>query len=60
MRTARLLQVSPSMPCSGGKGLPQCMLGYHPPGADTSPPHAQDQTPMGPGTPPREQNHRHV
>ena len=27
---------------SGGGGLPQCMLGYHPPGADTPP---QQQTP---------------
>ena len=31
-------------------GLPQCMLGYHSPGADT-PPTPWDQVPPGPGTP---------
>ena len=42
-----------------GEDLPQCMLGYHPPGSDTSPPgpgrHPPDQvdTPPGPGRPPR-------
>ena len=36
--------------CSRG-GLPQCMLGYHPPRPGTPPP---DQAPPGPG-PPREQ-----
>ena len=32
----------------GGVGLPECMLGYHPPGLDTT-------TPPGPDTPPREE-----
>ena len=32
---------------TGGGGLPQCMLGYHPPGADTP----QEQTPPGEDTP---------
>ena len=36
-------------------GLPQCMLGYHPPGADTPPgQNPLDQNPPGPYTPPEQ------
>ena len=37
----------------GGGGLPQCMLGYHPPGADTPPEQTspQEQTSPGANTP---------
>ena len=35
-------------------GLPQCMLGYHPPWPGTTPPRDQAHTPR-PGTPPRKQ-----
>ena len=33
----------------GGGGLPQCMLGYHPPGSSPPPPDQAD-TPPGPGS----------
>ena len=36
----------------GGRGLPQCMMGYHPPGSrHPRSRHPPDQTPPGPGTP---------
>ena len=38
-------------------GLPQCMLGYHPPWEQTPPPGADTHTPPGPDSPPWEQTH---
>ena len=38
----------------GGGGLPQCMLGYHPPGTRQTPP-GLGRPPLGPGRPPPDQ-----
>ena len=47
---AKVVFLHVSVILSTGGGLPQCMLGYHPPGAGTTPPRAdtpQEQAPPG-------------